>query len=157
MQLGNDENSTSSLFSVASSSKERRQTALGKMLSKSDEGTDEVLNYSGIVSGIIRRESMQSGWEFSLDNLTYSGSNQNLPFDFAPQLTGFLKNDNDSMFFKGSSFDANAVLVNGKGEYLAAIKFRNKPAIIWISKKIDNSLQDAIAVLFGVIIGMKGN
>lgn len=148
--------STFSLFSVASLSKERRQTLLGRMFSKSDEGTDEVLKYSAIVSGIIKRESMQSGWEFSLDNLTYSGSNQNLPFDLAPQLTGFLKNENDSMFFKGSSFDANAVLINGKGEYLAAIKFRKKPAIMWISKKIDNSLQDAIAVLFGVIIGLKG-
>jgi hypothetical protein len=67
LQSGNDENATQALFSVASESKEKRQTFLGKMVSKSDEGKDEVLSYTRTISGIIRRNNSATMWEFNLD------------------------------------------------------------------------------------------
>jgi hypothetical protein len=66
-----------------------------------------------------------------------------------------LKSEKDSLFLTRASFKADAVLVDAHGDHIAAVKFRKKPLIMWVRKDIDNSLQDAIGVLFAIIIGMK--
>jgi hypothetical protein len=155
LQSGNDENATQALFSVAAESKEKRQTLFGKMLSKSDEGKDEVLSFTKTISGIIRRNNNTSEWKFNLNNVTNSKNTEDLPFITSAPVSGTLKDEKDSLFLQPSSFNANAVLVNSEGDHLAAIKFRKKPFIMWVREDIDNSLQDAIGVLFAIIIGMK--
>ncbi len=155
LQSGNDENSTQAVFSADAESKEKRQTFLGKMISKNDEGKDEVLSNTTTISGIIWRNNNISKWQFALDNLNNAQANQGLPFILKIPVSGFIKDGKDSLFFQPSSFNADAVLVNTNGDHVAAVKFRKKPFIIWARKDIDNSLQDAIAALFAIMIGMK--
>jgi hypothetical protein len=81
--------------------------------------------------------------------------NQQLPFIISPPPQGFLKSEKDSLFFQRASFKADVVLVDANGDHIAAVKFRKKPLIMWVRKDIDNSLQDAIGVLFGVMISAK--
>ena len=155
LQRGNDVNATTAAFSTSSVSNEQRQTFLGKMISKSDENRDEVLNYKRTIAGIIKRTNNMATWEFKLEDMDNNLSNQGLPFIKVPTVSGFLKTGQDSMFFQPSIFGANVILTNADGEHLAASAFRKKPYTIWIRRDIDNSLQDAIAVLFAVIISMK--
>jgi hypothetical protein len=156
LQAGTDENSTEALFAVANKSNQKRQTFLGKVLSKNDEGKNEVLSDSTTISGTIKRNNAATVWKFSLDNLSKNNmNNDGLPFIVPPPLHGFLKNEKDSLFFEPASFKADAVLVNADGDHVGAVKFRKKPFIIWVQKDIDNSLQDVIGVLFDVMIAKK--
>jgi len=156
LQAGTDENSTEALFAVANKSNQKRQTFLGKVLSKNDEGKNEVLSDSTTISGTIKRNNAATGWTFSLDNLSSNNmGNQQLPFIISPPPQGFLKSEKDSLFFQRASFKADVVLVDANGDHIAAVKFRKKPLIMWVRKDIDNSLQDAIGVLFGVMISAK--
>jgi len=98
LQSGNDENATQALFSVAAESKEKRQTLFGKMLSKSDEGKDEVLSFTKTISGIIRRNNNTSEWKFNLNNVTNSKNTEDLPFITSAPVSGSLKDEKDSLF-----------------------------------------------------------
>lgn len=155
--LATDSSTTSAVFSIASVSKEKKQTFLGKMLSKNDEGKNEVLSYMRDVPGFIFTGDSSVAWEFFISNFT-SGSGQNAgPFSIAASISsGYLRNDNDSLFMQiYSSFSADMVLVNKSGEHLAALKFKQKPITAWIRKDIDPSHRNAIASLFAVIIAIK--
>lgn len=156
LRSGTDENSTEALFAIANQSKQKRQTFLGKVLSKNDEGKDEVLSSTSTIYGTIKRNNAATVWNFSLDNLSANNLwNKQLPFIILPPPQGFLELENDSLFFERASFKADAVLVNINGDHIGAVKFKKRPFTIWVRKDIDNSLQDAIGVLFGVIIGMR--
>ena len=156
LQAGTDENSTEGLFAVADESKQKRQTFLGKVLSKNDEGKNEVLSDTTTISGTIKRNNAATVWTFSLDNLSSNNmGNLQLPFIILPPPQGFLKSEKDSLFLERPSFKADAVLININGDHIGAVKFKKRPFTIWVRKDIDNSLQDAIAVLFGVMIGMR--
>ncbi|MGZ4049226.1 MAG: hypothetical protein ACXVNN_07680 [Bacteroidia bacterium] len=156
LQSGTDENSTEALFAITNESKQKRQTFLGKVLSKNDEGKDEVLSSTSTIYGTIKRNNAAPVWNFSLDNLSANNmGNEELPFITLPSPQGFLKSEKDSLFFERASFKADVVLVNAHGDHIAAVKFRKKPLIMWVRKDIDNSLQDAIGVLFAIMIGMK--
>jgi hypothetical protein len=156
LQAGTDENSTAALFVVTNESKQKRQTFLGKVMSKNDEGKNEVLSSKSAIYGTIKRNNLATVWNFSLENLSANNmGNRELPFiiSFLPQ--GFLTSEKDSLFLERASFKADAVLVNAHGDHVGAVKFRKNPLIIWVRKDIDNSLQDAIGVLFGVMIAKK--
>jgi hypothetical protein len=156
LQAGTDENSTDGLFAVADEAKQKRQTFLGKVLSKNDEGKNEVLSDTTTISGTIKRNNAATVWTFSLDNLSSNNmGNLQLPFITLPPPQGFLKSEKDSLFLERPSFKADAVLININGDHIGAVKFKKRPFTIWVRKDIDNSLQDAIAVLFGVMIGMR--
>ena len=156
LQSGTGENSTEALFAVADESKQKRQTFLGKVLSKNDEGKDEVLSSISTVYGTIKRNNAATVWNFSINNLSKNNmQDDDLPFIIPPPPQGFLKSEKDSLFFARASFKASVVLVNAHGDHIAAVKFTKKPLIMWVRKDIDNSLQDAIGVLFGVMIGEK--
>lgn len=156
LQAGTDENSTEALFAVANKSNQKRQTFLSKVLSKNDEGKNEVLSDTTTISGSIKRNNAATAWTFSLDNLSSNNTgNRQLPFIILSPPQGYLKSEKDSLFLERASFKADAVLANAQGDHLGAVKFKKRPFIIWVRKDIDNSLQDAIGVLFGVMIGMR--
>ncbi len=156
LQSGTNENSTEALFAIADVSKEKRETFLGKILSKNNEGKDEVISSTSNIYGTIKRNNSAIVWKFSLDNLSANNmGNEELPFIILPPPQGFLNSEKDSLFFERASFKADAVLVYINGDHIGAVKFKKKPFTMWVRKDIDNSLQDAIAVLFGVMIGMK--
>ncbi len=154
--LASDSGTTNITFAIASVSKEKRQTFLGKMLSKNDEGKDEVLNYSRDVPGFISVADNSASWEFLLGNFS-SGSRAAGGFMPGASISsGYLKNENDSLQMQiYSSFSADLVLVNQHGEHLAALKFTQKPLITWIRNDLDQSYRNAIAGLFAVIIAIK--
>ncbi|MEP7254025.1 MAG: hypothetical protein ABI683_16640 [Ginsengibacter sp.] len=94
--LVTDSTITNAVFSIASISKEKRQTFLGKMLSKNDEGKNETLSYMRDVPGFIFTGDSSVPWEFLINNFT-SGSGQNAgPFTGAASISsGYLRNDTD--------------------------------------------------------------
>jgi len=47
------------------------------------------------------------------------------------------------------------ILVNERGEHVAALNYKQKPLYTWIRKDIEDSYREAIAALFAVIIGIK--
>jgi hypothetical protein len=156
LQSGRDENSTEALFAVANESKEKKQTFLGKVLSKNDEGKDEVLSSADTIFGTIRRNNPATVWKFSLNNFSPNNTgNEDLPFIILPPPQGFLKSEKDSLFLDRASFKTDAVLVDAHGDHIGAVKFKKRPFKIWIRKDIDNSLQDAIGVLSGIMIWMR--
>ena len=153
LQAGTDENSTAALFVVTNESKQKKQTFLGKVMSKNDEGKDEVLSSKSAIYGTIKRNNLATVWKFSLENLSANDmGNGELPFIILSPPQGFLTSEKDSLFLERASFKADAVLVNADGHHVGAVKFRKKPFLIWVQKDMDNSLQDAVAVLFGVMI-----
>jgi hypothetical protein len=156
LQLATNADTMEAVFSISSVSKEKRQTLLGKMLSKHDKGKD-VFSYNRDVAGIIKTgiDSMQ--WKFLIENFT-SGSRVTGGNSFAAASIsdGYLKNDNDSLYMQiYSSFSADLILVNIKGEHIAALEFKQKPLHTWIRNDIGDAYRKAIAALFAVVISIK--
>jgi hypothetical protein len=157
LRLATDADTVEAIFSISSVSKEKKQTFLGKILSKHDEGKDVVLSYNRDVSGVIKMRAANPPWEFFIDDFTSGGrQTANNPYPSASISGGYLRSDEDSLYMElYSSFSADLVLVNKNGEHVAAIEFKQKPFNIWIRSDIENSGQKAIAVLFAVIMAIK--
>ena len=157
LRLATDTDTTEAVFAISSVSKEKRQTMLGKMLSRNDEGKDMLLSYDRNVAGIIVTGINSMQWEFFIGNFT-SGSRQTEGRSFAAASIsgGYLKNESDSLYMQiYSSFQADLILVNTGGEHVAALKFKQKPLHTWIRNDTEDSYRKAIAALFAVIIGIK--
>ncbi len=157
LQLATNTDTTEAAFSISSISKEKRQTFMSKMLSKNNEGKDMTLSYDRDVQGIIIKTGIDSmQWEFFIENFTSAsratGGNYNSEVSISG---GYLKNDRDSLCILYSSSPTDLILVNARGEHVAALKYKQKPLSIWIRNDIENSYQKAIAALFAVIIGIK--
>jgi hypothetical protein len=120
-------------------------------MSKNHEEENEVLSSESTINGTIKRNNLATAWKFSLKNFGNGG----LPFSIFSAPEGFLTSEKDSLFLERASFKADAVLVNAEGHHVGAVKFRKKPFTIWVQKDMENSLQDAVAVLFGVMIAKK--
>ncbi|MEO6836834.1 MAG: hypothetical protein ABI185_00505 [Ginsengibacter sp.] len=144
LRLASKVDTTKAIFSIASESKQKKQTFLGKVLSKNDEGKNEELSYNRDIPGIIITDDNEVQWQFFINN-----------FSGAYISSGYLKNGKDSLSMHISSFNADIVLVNANGEHLAALKFNQKPLYVWIRHDLKNSYRQAIAALFAVIIGIK--
>jgi hypothetical protein len=179
MQLANGGDTTEALFSIFSTSKEKRQTFLGAVLSKKDEGKDIVLSYTMDVNGIITTNADSILWKFFYTN-NNSGSNNSYVKDTiqtTPGISGYLKNHTDSLHIElivdtstitfkqifSSKHDTittyknrGVVLVNQKGEHLAALQFAGAEGkrYIWIRKDLENSYRQAISTYLAVIIAL---
>jgi len=157
LSLGTISDTVEAVFAIASVSHEKRQTFLGKMLSKNDEGKDEVIDENRDVPGIIKASNDSIVWKFFIDDFV-SGSGQSQgPFSISASISGgYLKNEQDSLYMQTySSFEADVVLINKKGEHLAALAFKQKHSAVWIPNDITASYQQAIAALFAVILSIK--
>ncbi len=157
LMLGTSVNTAEAVFAISSVSHEKQQSFLGMMLSKKDEGKNAVLDYNRNVSGTIGTGIDSLPWEFNVYNFR-SGSRQT-ESQFYPSASIsdlHIKNVKDSLYMeRSSSFLGNIVLLNQKGEHLAELAFKQKNPDIWIRKDIEHSYQQAIAVLFAVIISIR--
>ncbi len=145
LRLASKADTTKAIFSISSESVEKRQTFLGIILSKNDEGKNEVLNYNRDVPGAIITSDIDIQWQFFIGD--FAGANIS---------SGYLKNEKDSLTMQFySSFNADLVLVNTDGTHFAALKFKVKPFYTWIRNNLKPHYQQAIAALFAVIIGIK--
>ena len=157
LSLSTSEDTATAIFAIASVSHEKKQTLLGKMLSKNDEDKDAVLDYNRDVPGIISTGNVAPRWSFFVENFTSGGRQTENNFSpLASMSGGYLKNDKDS-FYLGvySSFSADVVLINQQGEDVGALAFKQKRPEIWIRNDIDQSYQHAIAIFFAVILSIK--
>ena len=157
MQLATQMDTAKAVFTIASVSKEKRQTSLGKMLSKNDEGKDAVLSYNRDVAGVITTGVDEKLWTFVIHNYT-SGSRitEENGYPYASISGAYLNSENDSLAVQTySSFDADLILINSKGEHLAALKYSHTPAYVWIRRDLEGSYQQSIAALFAIIIGIR--
>jgi hypothetical protein len=156
LSLSTASDTAEAVFAIASVSHEKRQSFLGKMLSKNDEDKNAVLDYNRDVPGIIKPGN-DSTWMFFIENFTSGGRQTGAGFSPVAFISGgYVKNDTDSLYMQiYSSFTADIILVNQKGEHLAALAFRQKHPDIWIRNDIIQSYQQAIATFFAVIISIK--
>src|SRR4051812_24576893 len=116
-------------FAISSVSKEKRQTFLGKMLSKNDEGKDAVLSYNRDVAGVITTGANEKSWTVIINNYS-SGSRitEENGYPYTSISGAYLKSDIDSLAVQTySSFGADLILTNSKGEPLAALKYAQSP------------------------------
>lgn len=144
------------VFSISSISKEKKQTFLGKMISKNDKQENEILSYDRDISGVIENARDGVVWEFFIENF-HSAARETVG-NFKPYSSisgGYLKNNNDSFYILRSSSPANMILVNKSGEYYGAVKYIEKPLNIWIRNDIKDSFQKITATLFAIIISIK--
>jgi hypothetical protein len=138
------------VFSISSVAKEKKQTFLGKMLSKNDEGKDITLSYDRDISGIIKTGSDAPQWEFFIEH--FSSGSRITANNFIPSAS--ITSDQDSLYFLYPD-SMDIILVNKRGHYYGALKYKQKPLSIWIRNDIENSYQKVIAALFAVIISIK--
>jgi hypothetical protein len=145
------------IFAIASVSHEKKQTFLGKMFSKNDEGKDVELDYNRNVPGIIKTGKDSAGWIFFIENFTSGGRVTEYGFPGAASISGgYIKNNKDSFYIRVySSFSADIVLIDKQGEDVGALAFKQKHPDIWIRNDMNTSYQHAIAVFFAVILSIK--
>lgn len=155
--LGTASGTAEAVFAIASITHEKKQSLLGKVLSKNHEGKDIVLAYKRDVPGTIKTAIDSLDWKFFIGDFGKGTGQNGVPFLPAPSIGGgYLMNIKDSFYIQTwSSFSANIVLVDQKGEHLAALAFQQKHPDIWIRRNIETSTQTAIAAFFAVILGIK--
>jgi hypothetical protein len=146
MQVAQGTDTAEAVFSVLLTSKEKRQTVLGKILSKDDEDKDGVIDSYLDLAGEINSGKEPAGWKFVVNH-------HKRLFGFG---SAYLKNDQDSMYTKDAG--NQIVLVNGKGEQCAGLRFPGMTSTkfyTWIRNDQPVALRSSIATLFAVIIGVK--
>jgi hypothetical protein len=172
MVLGREQDITEMQFYIHSVSEERKQTVLGRMLSKNNEGTGATLNYQKNIEGIILTGSELIRAIFFIEDyvssrqVEYSSPQQN-----NPTTRGYILIKNDSLFTEpvmesfGNSKSPffmqwrSGIFMNDvNGKHIALLQFGgNQQAFyIWIRRDLDANRQDAIAAFFAVIVGVKG-
>ena len=166
--LSNGEDSSDALFSLLTISKEKKQTILGKVLSKKDEGKDQVLSYSSFINGIITTNDNTNPWDFYY---TSSSSDNYDPYSNdttkTPGLSGYLKNNSDSLYIEPISFSMGNkyfpvnytegfAVINKKGQHVAALQFKknDNKSIIWIRKDLEAYYRQAISSFLAVLVAI---
>ena len=161
LQIAGQTDTISAFFSIYAVSTERKQTLVGKMLSKNDRDEGESLGYYRDLKGLITTGSDSAGWRFSIDHLVNSVSlTGEAPYPVPKIAAGYLKQESDSLFFEPTDLNGGDYKIsNAGGEHFAIIKFnlRKGPPGIWIRNDIPGQYQNAIAALFAVLIGIKDN
>jgi hypothetical protein len=124
--LGNAGDTTQVVFAIASVPKERKQTVVGRMLSKNEESSSAVLSYNRNVSGMITTGTDTAQWEFLIDDFTSSGRQAAERFVTYGTISAvYLKNGSDSFYAKlqpGSSMEVR--LFRDETNPLDTLKYR---------------------------------
>ena len=175
MVLGKEQDTTEIEFYIHAVSAERKQTILGKMMSKSDEGTGATLNYQKNIEGIILTgiESIHAHF-FIEDYVSSRQIESNNPQQNIPTTRGYILIKNDSLFTEPvmqtfgkpksqffMQWQSGIFMNDMNGVHIAMLQFGGNPQLgddkfyIWIRRDLDAYSQDAIAAFFAVIIGVK--
>jgi hypothetical protein len=156
LQLGAEADTTEAVFVIASVSKERKQTILGRMLSKNEESSSTILSYNRDVSGVLTTRSDTALWQFFIDNFTSGSRQTEEQYRNASIAAVYLKNRNDSLYTKDQYMGTSEVtLYNGAAERLASLHYNGKTPYIRMHTGVKPACQHAIATLFAVIIAIR--
>lgn len=147
LQLATGSDTTEATFLIASTSREEKQTMVGKLFSKSDDNTSPILSYTRDVSGAIQVGSSDAPWRFFIDN--YSSG------PYASFGTAWLKKGDDSIFVKRRAAGATGFYSAGDDEPLALLQQNDTK--LYVSFANDNNLfrQRAVAALLAVLVSIK--
>lgn len=169
MVLGRESDTFEMQFSIHTISSEKRQTVLGRMLSKNDEGKDAILKYQKNIEGFIFAGNGSTYSHFFMDD--YVSSSQ-ITGDNPGQgnliTSGYILTKADSLFTEpvvesfGNSkrfsmqWQKGIYMNDMNGTHIALLQFGvSQPFYIWIRRDLDAISQDAIAAFFAVLIGAK--
>ena len=115
-----------------------------------------MLNYKRDIPGIIQTENDSVHWKFMLGLYQWRAANRLYALPSSLYFRWLSQNNEDSLAMQlYSSFAADLVLINNKGEHVAALAFKQKKPDMWIRNDISESYQQAIATMFAVIISIK--
>src|SRR6185503_44280 len=168
MVIGSSQDTTEIQFYIHSVSAERKQTVLGKMLSKNEEGTGATLNYQKNIEGIIITgiESIRAHF-FIEDYVSSRQVEHSNPQQNNPTTRGYVLIKDDSLFTEPvletfgnpkSNFFMQwqgGIFINDVNGHIALLQFGGDKFYIRIRRDLDPTRQDAIAAFFAVIIGVK--
>jgi hypothetical protein len=160
------------LFSFYTVSNEKKLTMFGELMSKNDEGKNETLGSTIIVSGIGATTYDSLPWRFFLED---SAGNKEGPSSYGARrsTSGYIITADDSLFTEpflnhmGSPSNQfflewqTGIFVNSaKDKHVAALKFgtpgdSSHPFLAWIRNDIDKSKQHAIASVFALFIAAR--
>lgn len=171
MVFGKESDTTEIQFYVQTISSEKRQTVIGKMLSKSDEGKDAVLNYQKFIAGFIIAGTSSNPANFFMEDYVHESQvTNNTPEKNTPVTNGYILIGHDSLFTEPimQSFGnpknklfffqwQDGIYMNDvNGRHIAVLLFDNdQPFYITIQKDLQANYQEAMAAFFAVIIGVK--
>ena len=171
MVLGKESDTTELQFYVQTISAGKRQTVLGSMLSKSDEGKDVIFKYQKFISGFIFTGLTSTPAKFFIEDyvhksqITNDMSAKNTPVTRGYILIGHdslltepvmqaFGNTNNKFFFQ---WQKGIYMNDINGKHIAVLQFDNdQPFYIRIQKNLEAGYQAAVAAFFAVIIGAQG-
>jgi hypothetical protein len=142
-------------LAVASVEHNKKQTVLGKVLSKNDEGKNEMLDYKKDIYGFIHIADSLPAWKFYITDLV----SYNVPpgINFTPKLSidsAYVRSNGDSLFLKPNFNNTGFALFDQKDEEVAELLFNQKHPVIDILTH-SSLRQQVIAAFFTVIISTK--
>jgi len=160
------------LFSIYRISNEKNLTFIGELMSKNEEGKNQVLGVKTYVSGIGTASYDTLAWRFFIEDST--GTKEETALTQAAKFTrAYIITSDDSLFTEpmpshvgspGSKFFfewQGGVFVNSTNmKHIAALKFGtpgdlSNPFLAWIRNDIAPAKQHAIAAVFALMISAK--
>ncbi len=169
MAIGTGQDTIELEFYIRSVSTEKKQTFLGKMVSKNDEGKDATLGYQKNVEGVVFTAPDSTFCRFFIeDYLSTRQITRDNPGKGEPITRGYILIKDDSLFtepvmktignphakFFFMQWQTGIFINNTKEKHIAVLMFA-EPFFVRIRMDMDPKYKHAIAALFAVIAGAK--
>jgi hypothetical protein len=145
--LSSRTDTTDVFFSIMTSSRKQKQTALGLLFSGTNENENSTLFYDRNITGTIIPGNDSLQWTFSLDHYVNGEI-----------IGGELNNEQISLTLSTTSLTGlkkEIVVSDPKGTYLAALVTGFSTTEILLRKDLPSSYQQAIGALFAVLTSVK--
>ena len=160
------------LFSIYQVSKEKKLTFPGELMSKNDEGKNQVLGVKTFVSGIGATSYDTLPWRFFIVD-SIGAKEEAVPMQAAKFTSAYIITSDDSLFTEpilsqigspGSKFffewQGGVFMNDVHMRHIAALKFGtagdlSNPFLAWIRNDIAPAKQHAIASVFALMISAK--
>lgn len=168
MLVAKEKDTTELLFSVYKVSKEKNLTLFGDLMSKNDEGKNQVLAYNLNISGMMATPYDSIPWRFFMED-SFSKKGELPPFKTTRISRWYFVTASDSLYTEPLMFHygepgsktydewQTGVFVNSySGIHIAALKFDSFPPFtVWIRKDIDAAQKHGIASLYTLLTVIK--
>lgn len=176
MVFSREKDTTEIQFYIHSVSDERKQTVLGSLLSKNEEGTGATLNYQKNIEGVILTGIESTRAHFFIEDYVSSRQVEHSnPQQNNPTTWGYILIKTDSIFTEPvmqtfgkpksqffMQWQSGIFMNDINGAHIALLQFGSNPQFgddkfyIRIRRDLSANSQNVIAAFFAVIIGAKG-
>jgi len=145
--LSNGIDTTVAEFAITTITRKEKRTLLGFIFGKTDTDSNRDYFFDRNVEGSIRTAADSVPAVFSLSGYV----NRSIG-------SGYLKQGNDSLIVKTwneSGFSAEIILADANGNHVASVFFNMNELEVYILKDSPESVKQAVAGLFAVIVSIK--